>query len=147
MMVPTCSPLWPKNSSPKRESASPLTWFGAKCKNKTARSDPQFQAPTLPRRSARLYEPPLNKQPPFLLSLELRRSLILSRAQCWQSNFRCFNADKIVTERFYIADAGGGGGMANLPPQTPRGPSPPPPPPPPPQHPLPPTTNYPTFPP
>src|SRR5438309_6743510 len=108
MMVPTCSPLWPKNSSPKRESASPLTWFGAKCKNKTARSDPQFQAPTLPRRSARLYEPPLNKQPPFLLSLELRRSLILSRAQCWQSNFRCFNADKIVTERFYIADAGGG---------------------------------------
>src|SRR5438309_5679130 len=111
MMVPTCSPLWPKNSSPKRESASPLTWFGAKCKNKTARSDPQFQAPTLPRRSARLYEPPLNKQPPFLLSLELRRSLILSRAQCWQSNFRCFNADKIVTERFYIADAGGGGGL------------------------------------
>src|SRR5207302_9941285 len=88
---------------------SPLTWFGAKCKNKTARSDPQFQAPTLPRRSARLYEPPLNKQPPFLLSLELRRSLILSRAQCWQSNFRCFNADKIVTERFYIADAGGRG--------------------------------------
>src|SRR5438132_12065702 len=109
MMVPTCSPLWPKNASPERGSASPLTWFGAKCKNKTARSDPQFQAPTLPRRSARLYEPPLNKQPPFLLSLELRRSLILSRAQCWQSNFRCFNADKIVTERFYIADAGGGG--------------------------------------
>src|SRR5437660_7099626 len=132
MMVPTCSPLWPKNSSPKRESASPLTWFGAKCKNKTARSDPQFQAPTLPRRSARLYEPPLNKQPPFLLSLELRRSLILSRAQCWQSNFRCFNADKIVTERFYIADARwGGGGSHSTPSNDAKSPPPPPPPPPP----------------